>query len=155
MEEQEAVATPNVAQPVAEPTVTSASFFRNKREERNKTEKVELPSGVVFEMKRPDVVKLLREGQIPAEIAVSIQMAVKEQGNSKLTGQQFKDYLTMVESVVVAACVNPQIVKREVTEEDYEKGIISIDDLEMQDKEFIFAYADRGTKDLKSFRSAA
>lgn len=133
--------------------VTSSSYFKSMREERNKSELIELPSGLVFELKRPDVVKLLREGQIPAEIAVSIQMATKDGGKQKLTGQQFKDYLEMVESVTIASCVNPIVKRGEIKNEDYDKGIISIDDVDMTDKEFIFAYADRGTKDLKSFRT--
>ena len=141
--------------PPVELQVTDTSVFKQKRAERNKTEKVELPSGVVFELRRPDIVKLIRQGIIPADVAVAAQAATADGGKKELTGKLFVDYLKMLNSVAVASVVTPKVKDGEVSEEEYDKGVISADDIAVDDKEFISVYANTGVKDLSSFRSQA
>lgn len=131
--------------------LSNGAFFRDKRRERTKKEIVELPSGAVVEMSRPDTVKMLREGKIPASVAVSVQNIAKN-GEVDLTGEHFKDYLKTLDVVVCASIVTPEVRQGEVSEEDYAKNIISVDDIELKDKEFVFAYAEGGSKDLSQFR---
>nr|DAP23574.1 MAG TPA: hypothetical protein [Caudoviricetes sp.] len=134
--------------------VTSALLFRDKRREREMPQLVELPSGNVFKISRPDVVKLIREGIIPADLAIAAQAAAPENGGKiKLDGKMFQDYLKMRDLITVASVVEPKVKDRDVTDEEYNQGIISVYDIDADDKEFISVYVNTGDTDLEQFRS--
>lgn len=133
--------------------VTSALSFRDKRRERENPKAVEMPSGVVFKVRRPDIVKLIREGIIPADLAVAAQAATPEAGGKlKLDGKMFEDYLKMRDLIAVASIVEPQVKDGDVTDEEYNQGIISVYDIDADDKEFISVYVNTGDTDLEQFR---
>ena len=131
--------------------LTKAVYFKNKRMEHNKVELVEMPSKVVFEIRRPDLVKMVKNGLIPADIAVDIQVEAEKE-NPKLNGRQFQEYCKMLDAVAIASIVTPEVRNGEVTDSDYDNGIISVDDIDQDDKAFIFNYVNTGVKDLKPFR---
>lgn len=141
----------NVQQP--ELQVTSTSVFKQRRAERNKVTRVELPSGNVFELRRPDIVKLIRQGVIPGDVAVAAQAMAADGGKKELTGKLFVDYLKMLNSTTLASVVTPKVKDGDVTEAEYDQGFISVDDIDVDDKEFISVYANTGDTDLSSFRN--
>lgn len=136
-----------------------ADYFRNKRKEFNTVKQMEMPSGIFFEIRKPDIVKLIKNGIIPADAAVDLSNLMDEArkasetgGRFKMKGDQFKRYCDMLDEVAIASIVSPQVKKGEVTDAEYDDNIISVDDIDQSDKEFIFAYANAGVTDLKPFR---
>lgn len=153
-QEAQVVDTPKV-----EPEVVKADYFRNKRKAYNTVQKMEMPSGIYFEIRRPDIVRLIKNGIIPADAAVDLSNLMeqaastrKNGGEFKMTGEQFKKYCDILDEVAIASIVSPQVKKGMVTEAEYDDNIISVDDIDQEDKEFIFAYANAGVTDLKPFR---
>lgn len=131
--------------------VTGASDFRKRRDERHKTETLELPSGVIVELRRPQIDKLIRQGHIPADVAVSVQR-LQGQDSSTLKGKELKDYFEVIDLITEHAFVNPKVKKGELSDADYDNGFISIEDVEENDKVFIMHYVQSGLKDLSKFR---
>lgn len=133
--------------------VTSTSVYKQKRAERNKVETVELPSGNVVQLRRPDIVKMIRQGVIPGDVAVAAQAMAAEGGKKELTGKLFVDYLKLLNVTALASVVSPKLKDGEVTEAEYDQGFASVDDFDVEDKEFISVYANTGDTDLNSFRN--
>ena len=152
--EAEVVETPKV-----EPEVVKAEYFKNKRKQFNTVTKLEMPTGIFMEVRRPDITVLVKNGIIPADAAVDISMLIERAGESQKNGTKFnisndeyKKYMEIVDKIVLASVVNPKVKEGEVTDQEYDDGIISVDDIEQVDKEFIFSYANSGVTDLKPFR---
>lgn len=131
--------------------VSSAQSFRAKRDARNKTEMVELPSGEVVELKRPAIDRLIREGHIPADVAVSVQR-LQGQDSGTLKGKELKDYFEVIDLITIYSIVSPKVKKGELTDAEYDEGFISINDIEENDKVFVMQYVQSGNKDLSKFR---
>ena len=147
-------------QVITDKEVTRADYFRNKRQKYNATKKLEMPSGVVFEVRRPDIVRMIRNGLMPASVAVDIsnmtERAVSSQKNGKtfqMTEDEFKKYSETLDTITVATVVSPKVKIGDVSDAEYDDGYISIDDIDYQDKNYLFAFANTGTEDLKSFRT--
>ncbi len=141
------------------PETVRADYFRNKRKEYNTVKQMEMPSGIFFEIRKPDIVRLIKNGTIPADAAVDLsnlmeeaKITVQNGGQFKMKGDQFKKYCDILDEIAIASIVSPQVKKGEVTDAEYDDNIISVDDIEQSDKEFIFAYANSGVTDLKPFR---
>ena len=131
--------------------VTNAADFRKRRDERNKVETIELPSGLVVELKRPSIDKLIRAGHIPADVAVSVQR-LNGQDSKALKGEELKEYFEVIDLITEHSFVSPKIKKGELSDAEYDEGFISIDDVEENDKVFIMTYVQSGNKDLSKFR---
>ena len=132
--------------------VSSAKDFFLRRKKRDEAVAVELPSGLVVSLKRPSVDKLIRDGHIPSDLAVSLQ---KASGGAGLKGGDLEKYYQVTDLITVHSVVEPKVLKsdKELTEEQYEAGYISINDIEDTDKAFIMDYVQTGVTDLKPFRS--
>lgn len=160
MNKQEPQEAQVVEQPQAQtPKVATGSFFKEKRKQYNEVKTMEMPSGIFLEVRRPDVAKLVRQGHIPADVAVDIsnmidraQQSHKNGAEFKLSDDEYKKYMNTVDDIAIASIVSPKVKKGEVTEQEYDDNIISVDDLEQIDKEFLFTYANSGVNDLKPFR---
>ena len=130
-------------------TVTSASEIRKKAEERKKGEVIELPSGYNVRLRRPDLIPLLKEGKISAELVQTLQ----DQAGGK-TPASVKDLLKnveAVESILLHAFVEPKLTLNDEPKE----GEISINDLTDEDRGVAYLYAQAGIKDHKFFRNPA
>lgn len=132
------------------PVVSSAKDFFLRRKKRDEAQAVELPSGLVVSLKRPSIDKLIRDGYIPSDLAVSLQ---KASGNSTMKGADLEKYYQVTDLIAVHSIVEPKVLKdKELTEEQYEAGYISLNDIEDTDKAFIMEYVQTGVANLKSFR---
>jgi hypothetical protein len=131
--------------------VSSAKDFFLRRKKRDEAVAVELPSGLVVSLKRPSVDKLIRDGHIPSDLAVSLQ---KASGGAGLKGGDLEKYYQVTDLITVHSVVEPKVLKgdKELTEEQYEAGYISLNDIEDTDKAFIMEYVQTGVANLKSFR---
>lgn len=142
------------------PEVVKADYFRNRRKQYNQVVKLEMPSGIYFEVRRPDIVKLIKKGIIPTDVAVDISNLIEKATNSikdgakfHMNAEEYKKYSEMVDTLTIASVVSPTVKEGDVTDEEYDDNIISVDDIEMRDKEFLFIYANSGVTDLKPFRT--
>lgn len=136
------------------PVVSSAKDFVLRRKQRDEAQPLELPSGLVVEVKRPEVDKLIKAGHIPSDLAVSLQKA-SSRGEAGLQGDDLKKYYELTDLVVVHSVVTPKVLKsgKELTDEQYEEGFVSIDDISETDKSFIMNFVQTGVADLKPFRA--
>lgn len=134
------------------PVVSSAKDFVLRRKQRDESQPLELPSGLVIELKRPDVDKLIKAGHIPSDLAVSLQKSSGANG-AGLQGSDLTKYYELTDLIVLNSVTNPKVLnEKEITEAQYEAGYVGIDDLEEVDKSFIMNYVQTGVKDLKPFR---
>jgi len=134
-----------------EPQISSASDFKKKADERNKPRLLELPSGLVIKVKKPQLARLLKEKAIPAELlnAVYSQAGI---GEDKEIKPDFSKSIEFIDKMIIISVVEPTIKD----EPDYNKGEISIEDLSEEDKNFIFSFINgvggSGQSDLATFR---
>lgn len=140
----------NVEQTVK--TYATAKDFLKRRKEREKVEEITLPSGMLVKVQRPNIFKLIGNGVIPADVAVSVQEMQSVSNGQKVSGKMMTDYIKLLDVYCEAVFVSPKVKQGEVTDEEYENNTISVDDIEQQDKEAIFGYVEFGTTDLDSFR---
>lgn len=128
-------------------TVTSASDIRKKAEERKKGEVIALPSGINVRLRRPDLIPLLKEGKISAELVNTLQ----EQASGKAP-KDLKEVLKNVEAVE-AILLNSFVEPVLTLNTEPQEGEISIDDLTDEDRGVAYLYAQAGIKDQKFFRN--
>lgn len=157
----------------AEPQVTPASQWRTQTKEGFVTE---LPSGNFARIRRTmDLFDLLKNGQIPNPLAARIKDMLNSKGGglpdlSQGEGDQGEAVTQMMDLVArqcVATFVEPRVevkpddwdpeaidpdTKEKKGEWEPSEGAISIDDLTIQDRMFVFAFAQGMALDLSAFR---
>lgn len=151
---------------------------------RAKGEEVEVPSGNVALLKRPGMEAFLAEGLIPDALMPIVQESIRTgQGLPPEKMAEMSEDLTVVGSmldamdrVVVRVVIEPKVLwhKRIVVdgegapvlkdgkeqtevipESERDDDLLYTDDVDMEDKTFIFNYAVGGTRDLERFREEA
>lgn len=137
---------------------TSVSEFKKK----NKPELMELPSGVYMTLRNPGGLRLfLKQGLIPNSLMLIVQESL-DKGQDQLAKKvdqqgvdpaMAADMIALVDVVTIAACVEPQVHEAPETEADRDDEILYVDELEDEDKMFIFQWVSGGTRDLESFRA--
>lgn len=138
---------------MTEPEVTPAAEFRAMRE-RGVLQT--LPSGRVVRLRTVTPDRLLREGKIPDILTpLVLRMVYEDVPNAQLdeflaTRERVADALAMIESlrvVCVAGLLEPRIV-----DEPEGKGDISIDDLTLNERGWVFKLVFQSAETLSSFR---
>lgn len=130
----EPVATPESDLP--EPTKASA-WFRPPA-----SELVELPSGNTARLRKPSLLTMMRQGQIPNHLSMAAVTAA--------TGEASPDYARtaeLIEFMVIAAFVEPEVVADSPGE-----GQLSIDQVSDQDKTFVMGWVQSEARAVESFR---
>jgi len=125
---------------------------------------IRVPSGNVALVKRPGLQVFLAQGKIPNSLMEFITQALKGKAQPKmedldLNPEAMKDMMALVDAVVIHSCVEPQVVavpmdaKGNGLVESYrDPNILYVDEVDIEDKMFIFNYAVGGTSDVDSFR---
>lgn len=115
----------------------SAAAFR-------RSEELKLPSGLVVEVRKPDITRLVMEspdGNVPSFVVGQVIAQLSGKGGGTEEWQPTADDLPVLsrfmDMVVKAALVWPVIV---VGEPDYEAGQINIQDLDEQDRAVLFGW---------------
>lgn len=132
---------------------------------------IELPSGNRMVLKKAGLQALVASGTIPNELLGPVQSEIdKGKGRSKkpnpfdvankLDAGQMQQMLDMMENVVVMCAVEPRVhpIPRDESGNllpiDFRNPeVLYVDELEEEDRMFIFQYVTGGTKDLASFRA--
>lgn len=170
---------PKVVQAKAEGTevaVTSAKDWRRKRTEGII---VTLPSGNTAKIVRKmDIVEMLRGGQLPNSLATIVMSMMSGDSTAiealELDQTVLIDMMDWINDQVIAAMVEPKVVRRPVTVDGNEKeileragwvfdaqfnewdppeGSVEIVDIEMQDRMFICGITQGGPANYDSFRA--
>jgi hypothetical protein len=133
---------------------------------------IELPSGNVARLRRAlDLVFLLKTGQIPNPLANVVNNMIRKQSAEfpmkDMDEKALQQMLELVEQTCVQCFLEPKVAIPPRVEIKHEDGTvnkiadpawdppedtISIDDLDMKDKFFVFGFVQGGSADLKTFR---
>lgn len=141
--------------------MSTASEYRQKAAEARKqlpTEKVTMPSGFEWELRRPDLQAWVVTGRLPQSLLTTGMKAWREQGITKadpvkamqaMSDEDFFDAMIFQRELVREACINPRIVVGATGEDE-------IDPSELLDSDFIFILnwimEGAGLKGLLTFR---
>lgn len=146
---------------------TTARAYRamlRDKQKKKQSEMVELPSGLVFELVRPDLQAFIITGRYPQSIVRTALKSMRDRGIAptdteeiaKLTvamdGEQLNESLIFMREIVREACVNPRIVMGASEDDEIEPSELDIDDFN-----FIFAWCvnyegDKNAAGILSFR---
>lgn len=149
---------------------------------RDKGEDIELPSGNVAKVKRPGPQALLSEGVLPDTLMPIVSQAIKRGKGMKMTDLNLDDpsviadMLDAIDKMMVSIVVEPPVHYHKklvvapsnggvtagpahdewvvIPSEDRDtEAYIYTDEINLDDKMFLFNYAVGGTRDLERFRS--
>ena len=127
--------------------ISSAQQFKQRREQRDKGEVIELTSGLSVLLRRPDVTKLIAEDLIPADL-VQVFLDMQSQTSTSMKPEQIVKLMGFQRVVATHALIQPKVVD----EPDYDKGEIAITDIDQSDLDDIWQYVQGGAEAVKSFR---
>lgn len=131
---------------------------------------VQLPSGVVVKVKRISIPKLLSEGVFPDTLArlITEKLDGDKKGQksddvdvSSLLGnqEQLEALFTAMDKMTLMTVVEPKVLSNvddegnKIADEDRDEEAIYVDEIELDDKVFLFQYSVGGTKELEPFRA--
>jgi len=127
--------------------VTSASELKERARKNREGELVELPSGIVLRVARPQLVSLLTGNAVPGKLS-AIALKLINGGKAQLNNvDEMNGMMALVDKVVVSAVVEPKVVEKDPAENE-----VGIADLSDDDKLAIFSYVQSGEAGLEKFR---
>lgn len=145
---------------------TSAREYRRilaeRRAKSGQTEDVELPSGLVFTLRRPDLNAYIVTGRYPQSIVTEGLKALKEKGIApndpnamqavlaSLNSEGVTDALIFMRELVREACIHPRLVVGARGDDELEPG-----ELDIADFNFIVGWCVdyKGAKNVDGIRS--
>lgn len=124
---------------------------------------LELPSGNVCLAKRKTLDVFLSEGIIPNSLMgiVQQQLNAAENKDDALQGElqklasdpeKLKDVMALSDAVVIAVVLEPKVNPKPASEEERDEDLLYVDEVDMDDKMFIFQWAVGGTASVERFR---
>ena len=126
---------------------------------KKKLEPTELPSGLFIRLSNKSLSGFILSGQVPNSLMTVITGAVSTKtGDADLMDeiiadpQRLTELFQIVDSFVCAVCVEPQVLPVPTDGEERDDDQLYVDELEQEDKMYIFSRAMGGTTDLESFR---
>lgn len=146
----------------AEVEVTSVSEFKKKQGGL-----MELPSGAKMRLKNPGGMRVfIQAGTIPNSLMGIVQenldkgtkgkasqdIADKIVGPDGVDEQLVKDMLHMMNVVICECAVEPQVHMPPDDEADRDDDLLYADEVDDEDKMFVFQWVTGGTRDLEQFR---
>jgi len=129
--------------------LTTAKEWRDKGRE---TEVIELPSGVIIEILKPNLLNLVFAGTLPLSLANSLEAVGKRMKSGKLNDEDIQEVGKLTNDVLIVLAVNPKVVATGTATTESE---ISVDDIQFSDKfDFFQQVMDVGgtSKKLEPFR---
>jgi hypothetical protein len=144
---------------------TSASQW--KKNAGAKPVDIELPSGNVAKVKQIPMPTLLADGLFPDSLAGFVREAINkdeapadvkataDKQISELTKnpQDLADVFALFDKILVLAVVEPAVLPVPEDDNDREDELLYADEVDMEDKMFIFNFCVGGSKDLDRFRA--
>jgi len=133
--------------------VTSKAQWRKA----NESHELEVPSGNVALVRRPGMQAFLAEGIIPNSLLPLVEEAMKsgqapDLSGIELTVERIQEMMRLYDSVALFCVVQPELTEVPPDGEPRDEANLYVDDIELDDKIFIFQWAVGGTSDLAKFR---
>jgi len=133
---------------------------------RKKGEDLTLPSGNVALVKRPGMESFLTEGIIPDSLMPLVNEAIatgrgmppEKMAEVAKDPKVVLDMMDAMDRILTKVVVEPKVLWHKdsegnvIPEDDRDDEYIYTDDVDFEDKSFIFNYAVGGTRDLERFR---
>lgn len=124
---------------------------------------IRVPSGNMALVKRPGMQVFLSQGIIPNSLMGFISDALKsgkpQVQDLEINQDTMKDLMRLVDQVTVQCCIEPEVNPVPVDNKDNallkdyrDPEKLYVDEVDVEDKMFIFNYAVGGTTDVESFR---
>lgn len=146
----------------AAPKTASISAFKQRKQGQMQ----ELPSGLFVKLRRVELQTMIMQGAVPNPLMEIVGEALEkgqkadiasmvgvEEG--KIDLDMVNDMYEMVNAVVVACFVEPEVLPLPEDEDDRDDELLYVDEIDDTDKMFIFQWASGGTSDLVQFRKEA
>lgn len=145
--------------------VTSVSGWKGKK---TPTSKLELPSGNICKVRRVSIAKLMSADVFPDELSAVIAGTVetkksgKQSEPEKVSDVKMSDmpkFLDAIDKVAEMVIVEPKVTRpmdedgNELDDDDRDPNKLYTDDVDLNDKIFVFQFAVGGGTDLDKFRS--
>ena len=134
--------------------VASAADFKKKR-----AATLTLPSGFVVEVRNPGGMRaFLKDGIIPNSLMPMVQNALAEGKStpemsiSDVEPQTIAEMMEMMDHITVACMVKPRVYDVPDDPDERSDDLLYTDEIEDEDKMFIFNWLTGGTKELEPFR---
>lgn len=139
--------------------VTTASQWKGRR-----GSPIELPSGNIALLRRPGIDHYLRTGAIPNSLKNTIRSAMGKNPQAKMDDlledeDSMMELFGLMDRIMIEVVVDPKVRPvplddsgRPILLDDRDPDFIYTDEVDLEDKTFIFQYAMGGTKDLERFR---
>lgn len=121
---------------------------------------LDLPSGKTCLARTVSLHTFVAKGQVPNSLMPMITEALnegkppsaKELGN-QVTAQSLAEMLELADAVVMEAVIQPPLSPPPADNSERRDDVLYVDEVDMDDKMFIFQWAVEGTRDLERFRS--
>ncbi len=116
------------------------------RARRGAGEQFITPSGLEMRLRRVSLLDLAERGKIPAPLAGMVETMLATQ-QSSLSIQQFGEFASVINLVVMAAAVEPPVA------EQSSEAALEVGELPMSDRLAIFNWANEVSMKLQPFRA--
>lgn len=125
-----------------------------------------LPSGLTIRAQRPDVIQMIKKGSVINPLLEIVMESIdkgKETKIEEIVGnkdgqldlERITDMYEMVDAVVCEVFVEPKCHPAPGSRADRSDDLLYVDEVDAEDKMFIFQWVLGGTDDIASFREEA
>lgn len=127
---------------------------------------VTLPSGLTILGRRVELRSFLEQGDVPNPLIAVVEEALNKGSEAdidQITGfgtkgvdmDMVRDMYQMVDNVVVSVMVEPQCHPKPEDGVERDDNLLYVDEVDDEDKMFLFQWCTGGTSDLATFREGA
>lgn len=152
----------NPAKAAEQRQTADAAAFKKRRQGVD----LKLPSELWVKARRVDLAAFLRTGNIPNPLMEVVNEALQKGQKTdvnKMVGvedgavdlEMVNDMYNMVDKIVVASIVSPQVHEVPPEGEDRDDDLLYTDEVEDEDKMFVYQWATGGTSNVAQFRREA
>ncbi len=132
---------------------------------KKKPEAVKLPSGLSMVLKHTSMTGFIQGGNIPNALLKVVQGAIADQKGEDLSEDsvdvselladpsKLKDVFGAVDAFVISVAIEPQVHPTPDDEADRQDDLLYVDEIELEDKMFIFGRAMGSTDSIAPFPS--
>lgn len=139
----------------AKKPVTNAAVWKKTKAEFE----LEVPSGHVALVRRPGMEAFIKGGLIPNNLMPIVEKAMKgevadvKEVMANVTLDDLESITGLYDRVVLYCVLQPTVHEEPADGEERDPEFLYVDEVEMDDKMFIFQWAVGGTSDVEQFRA--
>lgn len=151
--------TPQDRKPKAVGTTAKKVTSAQQWKKANEGIELEVPSGNVCLARRIDLPTLVTQGVIPNALMPMVNKAINtgefdaEKELTDLDIEKITDMLSLYDHVALACVIQPELSPAPAEGEERDGDKLYVDEVDMDDKVFIFQWAVGGSSDLERFRA--